>query len=1713
MTGWQEELKKRRGQEEGAAGNASDLKPHQPTTGFPQWDEPAPDGQTGAVGGGAAQLKTGVGGTPPLSGFGGTGDTATLPAGVVPMGTGTAPTSGPLAALVGRLAGQLQNQRQARAVSGALDQGAELGTLKQLALQLAQQYRSLGTRATPTDLAAALSALPDATDRQQLGRAVVGLISAMRPGERAALERAVNDPAALVAEHANASPTPPAQVSAKAAPVSVLRPTGGEATGAEAAPAKAQGSAVSPVATAKAPAPVAATPRTPAAPAPARAAPAPAKKPAPLPTPQGKPATAAKPSASTAADNSPSPKNLKLVSLDALKTGGLNVQPTATLGQAALFEPREWAKLKAARQQKKDQPEPAGTPPATGSNASEAPQQKRRSKPLPSVTVKAADLKKEAQKDRKINQKALTAALSAAARQTAQLDQARSGGAAKVQGAARAAEARIAAALKTTESQIAAAASAATAQVQAAATRSTAQVNAAHRGTVQGIRQEATKQKQAAQQALTALKTQLTGAKTALDARTNAEFGAAASGMKAAGNAVAGQATALGNSRANQYAAEPLPAQDGWDDFKNGEDFPKNKRQAKVDAAREVGKSFAESFTAAGAEQAAKLPQSKGAVLQGNGQLLAQYLASLAQSQAAVLAQMDAAQQAAIRQADALKAAQLAAIAAQKGAAVAGIAQTRSSLQNGARQTARQQQGAVRQQASRSVATLTSQATQAKAGLSRQIGAARTASARHLDQDSATFAKGMAGFLAHIRQAAQGASRGMTTSAAGSAATLTRTGTQAAGSLTALGTQARTACTAAAKGASTGLTQLAAQAQTAFSAQGKAYQQQSTALLTGIRASFKTTAERFKTDTKTVGDSLKDKLGQAVKDFRAALVAAKDQGSGGNKAEDPTITEKANAAAEAVQPRWKAVVSVIIDIVVAVVVTAAMVALAATGIGVVALIGLGILIGAASAVASQGLKDVIDGKFSGWKTYGAAALGGAIGGAFGGVGGAAATVLTKGVTTALAARGVGRLAQTGITLGLEGTLNTGIGLAGEVASGYANQGVFGIKYDLGATFSATNIAKNLVTNVGGSAVGRLGQNPRVQTFLNDKVGGLTTRFQTEFPNTGRTLSRFNARLDDVVLNNRAIKATGETLTNFGTKLGSIGGKGMPAPHVPPLPAGSAGHQNTPTPPGETPPHLLGDGTTAAPRTAPTTEPLPAREVAPTVAPEPTARPGGGESVPANHPTADAPQQTGPKPPVSETPTETTAPTGPDRSTTREQWRTQQHQQRIQARQQRALQDFDQKLQTRISDLPDSPAKQKMLEYLRQIDEMDFSTRDDQSSFYSGPGNRDMALDHLKRGGDAIDGTPGGKALDALNLYKEFEADVRLADLIWTKASMKYATGARGNIHLFVDGARPDRVFATIERPLLEGNPEVGRWNHYPNPNRPNPNKPNPNPVNASEPPPTPASLPAATADAPTTPPTSGSESLPTPHPLTTTGPQQTAPKAGPQTAPAEAAVPEAPQQVPSEQLPMKAPETKSAPVEETSTPRYLTRADENFLSPTNSKNVAKAYINENGDLMPANPDGKATIVEHIRGGTNKADSPYISFTLDQGLTAVKNYGGRKIRINLDRLLKDIESGQITSTKVISQTEIQPEFISRIENNLGRRLDQVYLDKLQAAAMDNNISVSERIIEEMTAGLSKSKTGKIQKDVISLFNTMRDNEFLIEGILPKDYIEGIDDDIH
>jgi hypothetical protein len=103
--------------------------------------------------------------------------------------------------------------------------------------------------------------------------------------------------------------------------------------------------------------------------------------------------------------------------------------------------------------------------------------------------------------------------------------------------------------------------------------------------------------------------------------------------------------------------------------------------------------------------------------------------------------------------------------------------------------------------------------------------------------------------------------------------------------------------------------------------------------------------------------------------------------------------------------------------------------------------------------------------------------------------------------------------------------------------------------------------------------------------------------------------------------------------------------------------------------------------------------------------------------------------------------------------------------------------------------------------------LDFSTAPNKAVFYSGSGNRARALNFADNtGATPIDLTLGGQYLNSLDLYSKLPAAE--ADAIWAQASQAYATGASGKIKLFIKGARPDRVFNTIERPLIEANPNI-----------------------------------------------------------------------------------------------------------------------------------------------------------------------------------------------------------------------------------------------------------------------------------------------------------------
>ena len=151
-------------------------------------------------------------------------------------------------------------------------------------------------------------------------------------------------------------------------------------------------------------------------------------------------------------------------------------------------------------------------------------------------------------------------------------------------------------------------------------------------------------------------------------------------------------------------------------------------------------------------------------------------------------------------------------------------------------------------------------------------------------------------------------------------------------------------------------------------------------------------------------------------------------------------------------------------------------------------------------------------------------------------------------------------------------------------------------------------------------------------------------------------------------------------------------------------------------------------------------------------------------------------------------------------------------------------------------------------------------------------------------------------------------------------------------------------------------------------------------------------------------------------------------------------------------------------------PSRAHRGDHDVTSRTNTKGRPKSFINEEGDLVPANPIGyykgeKVTIAEHLnarqcRGA--KANSPYTSFS--HGAKVIGKYGGEAIELDVDGLQKAVLEGKIPGVRIYSHSEILQE-------------------------------------------LENSRFKPYTKQQLILF-AKADKEIIVEGIIPKEYFKVI-----
>lgn len=1031
-----------------------------------------------------------------------------------------------------------------------------------VAQQVTAQYHALGTQANQQDLLAALRRIPDQGARDSLMTTLAGPDA---EGLRLAVSGAV--PKASAWQKPTMRAKFPSNPLNKSLPSSSSRPS---------LPSPAKGDATSArVAQAKKPLPTAATSQGGAQKA-ASHQPSVSQSAAKSSGARGKLEAKPKASSAKAATQAGAQakeqgkegqkaaaggKDLKVV--NAALFAGLDVplKPTWQRGDKLVFEGSAWHKAQEqvqralAAKQAQNSVKPSGKPQGATEAMQATAQAKAPSKKpkqalkIPSATISASEIKRHEQQNRKKNSQKLSSLVARARKARAGIAKVSAKATPLITAAQRSAEAQVSAALKQSLSQIGSAEQAAKANVTSRAAQATAAVNAAYATTTQGIRQDTTKKIADLKREAQTLKSKLIAGKAQLSAGVRQEFTHTQTAMRGIGNQVAAQARQMGEAEAGRYAKEPIPEQNALQELANGGDYYKNKHKAKVEAARKTGNEYGNGMTKAGSDQAAQLMTSLPDALKSHDTVLKEYQTTADKYVAGQVTALQAQQTSALQAASTQRTALLSQISQQRASALSGIASAAAKGRSGAQAQAQQARGSIAKQAQGAKAGVTRGVLQAGKQMDGRIRDFEHAAKGQLNQDHADFVRGIAGFEKYAATGATAAQSGILSSAKTGAGRVKASGAPAAKGIGSLGRSTASSLKAQGNQSGASLTALGKSGQTGLKAVLSGHTKATQASLSAAKTQLGKFDTGFTQDAaKLLGDT-KKQLKDSENPFREALTHVLTQGNGETKAELPAIREAAEAAADAVKPRWKAWASVLIDVVIMVGTIAAIAALTAV-LGPVGLVLAGMAIGALGQVVGQALKDGIDGKFSGWRQYGMVAVAGAIGGAFGGAGGLVGGALSKGLAAGLVRQGIGKAGQFVAKVGIESAVGTGFDLAGQVATGYTNQAVFNEPFKLGTVLNAANIGKTIFTNSAGTFLAQ----PSTLKFVGSKLSnmnipgkGLVGQFQNRMGKLQTSLAESRpmgaiGKLDSKIMDSKLWQKSMGGLEKGGEKLGDMSGK-------------------------------------------------------------------------------------------------------------------------------------------------------------------------------------------------------------------------------------------------------------------------------------------------------------------------------------------------------------------------------------------------------------------------------------------------------------------------------------------------------------------------------------------------------------------------------------------
>ncbi|MDX3691870.1 hypothetical protein PV726_16295 [Streptomyces europaeiscabiei] len=171
------------------------------------------------------------------------------------------------------------------------------------------------------------------------------------------------------------------------------------------------------------------------------------------------------------------------------------------------------------------------------------------------------------------------------------------------------------------------------------------------------------------------------------------------------------------------------------------------------------------------------------------------------------------------------------------------------------------------------------------------------------------------------------------------------------------------------------------------------------------------------------------------------------------------------------------------------------------------------------------------------------------------------------------------------------------------------------------------------------------------------------------------------------------------------------------------------------------------------------------------------------------------------------------------------------------------------------------------------------------------------------------------------------------------------------------------------------------------------------------------------------------------------------------------------------------------------------------------KGLIKSHFDSDIGMIPANPEGATTAFQHVRGAENikmKSDSPFTSFA-EATNDAHKVYGNYEFTLDAYKLGADIKAGKLENVGILPARNLQQLIREQLDWTIRKQLD------FGSLSADSSTQDVVKFLKENDAKVvgrgGKDMTIKVAYDVRVLLNTTRDQEWLVKGVIPQEYLKG------